>query len=77
MRAFCARGDRVAFLYEKEDEKAQAVAAETGTRYSDTCSVLKDSEGWLRDDLQNGDYIHLNAQGFTEVLNYLRTHAYL
>ena len=28
VRAFCARGDRVAFLYEKEDEKAQAVAAE-------------------------------------------------
>ena len=27
VRAFCARGDRVAFLYEKEDEKAQAVAA--------------------------------------------------
>ena len=23
VRAFCARGDRVAFLYEKEDEKAQ------------------------------------------------------
>ena len=30
VRAFCARGDRVAFLYEKEDEKAAAVAAETG-----------------------------------------------
>mgnify|MGYP000764098468 CR=1 FL=1 len=29
-RAFSARGDRVAFFYEKEDEKAQAVAAETG-----------------------------------------------
>lgn len=59
------------------NEWIKEVAAETGTRYSDTCSVLKDSEGWLRDDLQNGDYIHLNAQGFTEVLNYLRTHAYL
>ena len=32
VRAFCARGDRVAFLYEKEDEKAQAVAAETGAQ---------------------------------------------
>ena len=30
VRAFSARGDRVAFLYEKEDEKAAAVAAETG-----------------------------------------------
>ncbi len=32
VRAFCARGDRVAFLYEKEDEKAQTVAAETGAQ---------------------------------------------
>ena len=32
VRAFCARGDRVAFLYEKEDEKAQAIAAETGAQ---------------------------------------------
>ena len=30
VRAFSARGDRVAFFYEKEDEKATAVAAETG-----------------------------------------------
>ena len=30
VRAFSARGDRVAFLYEKEYEKAAAVAAETG-----------------------------------------------
>ena len=30
VRAFCARGDRVAFLYEKEDTRAAAVAAETG-----------------------------------------------
>ena len=58
------------------NEWIKAVAAETGTRYSDTCSVLKDSEGWLRDDYQNGDYIHLNSDGFTAVLNYLRTHAY-
>ena len=58
------------------NEWIKDVAAETGTRYSDTCSVLKDSEGWLRDDYQNGDYIHLNSDGFTAVLNYLRTHAY-
>ena len=37
----------------------------------------QDAEGWLRDDLQNGDYLHLNAQGFQLVLQYLRTHAYL
>ena len=59
------------------NEWIKQVAAETGTKYSDTCSVLKDSEGWLRDDYQNGDYLHLNAAGFTAVLQYLRTHAYL
>lgn len=32
VRAFCARKDAVTFLYEKEDEKAQAVARETGAR---------------------------------------------
>ena len=59
------------------NEWIKEVAAATGTKYSDTCSVLKDAEGWLRDDLQNGDYLHLNAQGFQLVLQYLRTHAYL
>ena len=54
----------------------QEVAAATGTRYSDTCSVLKDGNGALRADYCNGDGIHLNAAGFTAVLNYLRTHAY-
>ena len=59
------------------NEWIKDVAAATGTRYSDTCSVLKDAEGWLPDNLQNGDYIHLNAQGFQLVLEYLRTHAYV
>ena len=54
----------------------QEVAAATGTRYSDTCSVLKDGNGALRADYCDGDGIHLNAAGFTAVLNYLRTHAY-
>lgn len=32
VRAFCARGDAVTFLYEKEHEQAAAVARETGAR---------------------------------------------
>ena len=55
----------------------QDVAAATGTKYSDTCSVLKDGNGALRADYCNGDGIHLSPAGFTAVLNYLRTHAYL
>ena len=55
----------------------QQVAAETGTRYADSCSVLKDANGFLREEYGNGDGIHLNAAGFNAVLGYLRTHAYL
>ena len=32
VRAFCARKDAVTFFYEKEDERAQTVARETGAR---------------------------------------------
>ena len=54
----------------------QEIAAATGTRYADSCSVLKDANGALRAEYCNGDGIHLNADGFNAVLNYLRTHAY-
>ena len=37
---------------------------------------LKAEDGSLREDYGNGDGIHLNADGFNAVLNYLRTHAY-
>ena len=42
VRAFSARGDRVAFFYEKEDEKAAAVAAETGA-LSVRCDVADEA----------------------------------
>lgn len=32
VRAFCAKGDEVTFLYEKEHEKAAALSAQTGAR---------------------------------------------
>lgn len=53
------------------------VAEATGTRYADSCSVLKAEDGSLREDYGNGDGIHLNADGYNAVLQYLRTHAYL
>ena len=54
VRAFCARGDRVAFLYEKEDEKAQAVAAETGAQedaqtYNDYANLCNRFEKKIHD----------------------------
>lgn len=53
------------------------IAEATGTRYADSASVLKGSDGKLVSDYGNGDGIHLNADGFERVLGYLRTHAYL
>ncbi len=52
------------------------VAEATGTRYADSCSVLKAADGSLREELGNGDGLHLNADGYNAVLEYLRTHAW-
>lgn len=58
------------------NEWIKAVAEATGCKYADSASVLKVEDGSLREDYGNGDGIHLNADGFNAVLNYLRTHAY-
>lgn len=52
------------------------VAEATGTRYAESCSVLKAADGSLREELGNGDGLHLNADGYNAVLEYLRTHAW-
>ena len=58
------------------NEWIKAVAEATGYKYTDSASVLKAEDGSLREDYGNGDGIHLNADGFNAVLEYLRTHAY-
>ena len=58
------------------NEWIKAVAEATGCKYADSASVLKAEDGSLREDYGIGDGIHLNADGFNAVLNYLRTHAY-
>ena len=58
------------------NEWIKAVAEATGCKYADSASVLKAEDGSLREDYGNGDGIHLNADGFNAVLQYLRTHAY-
>lgn len=52
------------------------VAVATGTRYTDSASVLKLADGSLDESLGNGDGIHLNSDGYQAVLDYLSTHAY-
>lgn len=52
------------------------VAVETGTHYTDSASVLKNADGSLNESYGNGDGIHLCADGYNRVLDYLRTHAW-
>lgn len=53
------------------------VAKNTGVRYLDTQSVLKDQSGDLDPRYDNGGTgISLNATGFGVVLEYIRTHGY-
>ena len=45
-------------------------------RYLDTQSVLRDGENYLKAEYQSGDGIHLTAEGYREILKYIRTHAW-
>ena len=54
-----------------------AVAEETGCRYLDTTSVLVGEDGWLPQEYQNGDGLHLNEVSFGIVTNYIRTHGWV
>ncbi len=53
-----------------------AIADETGVKYANTASVLAGPDGYLPEEYQNGDGLHLNKLSFAVELNYLRTHAY-
>lgn len=44
--------------------------------YLDSASVLRDGEGFLRDEFQNGDGHHLTYEAYKEMLYYIRTHGY-
>ena len=50
-------------------------ADENGYRYLDTHSALADDGGMLPVSYQNGDGIHLTAEAYNLVLQYIRTHA--
>lgn len=50
------------------------IAADTGTYFADSASVLKGADGCLVPEYGNGDGIHLSAKGFNMVLDYLREH---
>ncbi len=55
----------------------KAIAADTGCRYLDTQSVLKDENNNLKSEYCNSnDGIHLGANAYEVILEYIRTHAY-
>ena len=51
-------------------------SANTGVKVVDSASVLKDEAGQLRASYATEDGIHLRADAYRAILNYLRTHAY-
>ena len=54
----------------------ERLANSTGVKYLDSESVLKGSDGALVESYHNGDYLHLNADSFKLVIDYLKTHGY-
>jgi lysophospholipase L1-like esterase len=52
------------------------LAQSKSVRYLNTASALTDSKGNLKSEYDSGDGIHLNSDGYTAVLDYIRTHGY-
>lgn len=54
----------------------ERIANSTSVKYLDSESVLKDANGALPEDYTNDGVLHLDADSFNIVINYLRTHGY-
>lgn len=52
------------------------IAAEHGCKYLDTASVLKNDNGAMIALYDSGDGIHMTAEAYKAVLQYIRTHGY-
>ncbi len=52
------------------------IAADKGCKYLDTASVLKNSGGTMIALYDAGDGIHMTADGYKAILQYVRTHGY-
>lgn len=58
------------------NEWIKTVAFETGCKYLDTQSILKDETGALPVSLSNDRALHLNPDTLDSVIQYVRTHGY-
>lgn len=54
----------------------ERIAEATGCRYLNSFDVLVGPDGYLPENLQNGDGLHLTGEAFGTVMNHIRTHAY-
>ena len=54
----------------------EELADSNAIKYLNTVSVLKDSKGNLKPEYDSGDGYTLNTEGYTAVLDYIRTHGY-
>lgn len=52
------------------------IANNNGCYFLNTVSVLVDETGYLNPSYSNGDGIHISPEGFSVILEYIRTHAY-
>lgn len=52
----------------------EEIARAAGLGYLDTYSALVGEDGFLPNEYQNGDGLHLNEAGFNLILEYIRTH---
>ncbi len=55
------------------NESMQAWAKDNQCYFLDIASVLKDSEGYLHQELSKDDYVHLTPEAFPLWIDYLRT----
>ena len=54
----------------------EGIAEACGVKYLDSASVLKNENGALIDSYCNDEKLHLNTDGFDQVINYIRTHGW-
>ena len=60
---------------DRNNKWGKELAFEYGLRYLDTQSILKDESGGLIEKYCNDEGIHLEAEAYTEIIYYIRTHA--
>ena len=54
----------------------EKVAGDTGVRFLNSFEAIVGEDGYLPEQYQNGDGIHLNTAGFNIILDYIKTHEY-